>query len=48
MTVSHIIRNGERVAVEDWEMRVWSVGDPESDGRIRPAPIPAAVRAAFG
>ena len=47
LTVSHTIRNRKIVAVEGWEKRVWSVGDPESDGRIRPAPIPAAVRAAF-
>lgn len=47
LTVSHTIRNGERVAVEGWEKRVWSIGEPEPGGRLRSAPIPEAVKAAF-
>lgn len=44
--LQHIVRNGDTVAVEGSETRVWTVFDSEQ-GRIRAAPIPPAVVAMF-
>lgn len=45
--VDHRVRNGERIAVEGWEMRVWSQPHPDDPKRLRAVPIPAEIRAAF-
>jgi len=44
--LQHTVRNGDAVAVEYAETRVWTVFDTEQ-GRIRAAPIPPAVIAMF-
>ena len=45
LTVSHKILNGDAVAVEGWEKRVWSQGDPALTGKINPVPVPEDVKA---
>lgn len=46
--VRHHLRRGEKLAVEGFETRVWTVVDPDDPERIRSHPIPAAVIAALG
>lgn len=47
--VHHILRRADgTIGVEGFETRVWTVRDPADPGRIRSAPIPAEVIAAFG
>ncbi len=48
LTISHVIRNGDRIVCEGWERRVWAVGAAGDDGKIKTAPIPEDVKAAFG
>jgi 4-hydroxybenzoyl-CoA thioesterase len=48
LDVHHILRRADgTVGVEGFETRVWTVRDPGDPGRIRSAPIPAEVIAAF-
>ena len=48
LTVSHRIMNGETLAVEGWEKRIWSTAGPDGDGRLSPAPIPQEVKDIMG
>ena len=47
-TITHIFRNGERIAAEGWEKRVWCKGDPRDPLTIASMPIPDAARKALG
>ena len=48
LTVSHKIMNGDKLAVDGWEKRVWSIGGPDDSGRLNPAPIPQEVKDIVG
>ena len=43
----HRVMKGEVLALEGFETRVWTTRDPNDKNRMRSAPIPAEVRAAF-
>jgi 4-hydroxybenzoyl-CoA thioesterase len=43
--IRHALFDGERLAVEGEETRVWTRRDPENPKRLRATPIPDAVRA---
>lgn len=45
--VEHRLMNGGTLAVEGLETRVWAARDPSDPSRIKSAPIPAEVIAAF-
>lgn len=45
--VDHTVRNGERVAVEGYEMRVWSNPHPDDPRRFKAVSIPPEIKAAF-
>jgi 4-hydroxybenzoyl-CoA thioesterase len=45
--VHHQLFRGEDLAVEGFETRVWTVHDPDNAGRLKSAPIPDEVKAAF-
>ena len=47
-TVSHRFTNGDRLAAEGWEKRVFCTGDPADPSSIAAAPIPGDIRAALG
>ena len=47
-TISHIFHNGERIAAEGWEKRVWCKGDPSDPSTFASTPIPDAARKALG
>jgi 4-hydroxybenzoyl-CoA thioesterase len=44
--IRHELRKGDKVCVEGFETRVWTVHDTET-GRLRSAPIPREIVAAF-
>ena len=46
--VEHKVRKGGALALEGFETRLWTVRDPTNPTRLKSAPIPDAVRAAFG
>src|SRR6516225_569476 len=46
--VEHKVRKGGALALEGFETRLWTVRDPTKPTRLKSAPIPDAVRAAFG
>lgn len=46
LDVYHRLMKGDALAIECFETRVWTVRDPET-GRLKSAPIPACVIAAF-
>ena len=45
--VSHSVTNKGKRAVEGYEVRAWVVRRAEDAGRLKAAPIPAEVKAAF-
>jgi 4-hydroxybenzoyl-CoA thioesterase len=45
--VQHSVRKGRTLALEGFERRVWTARDPADKNRLRSAPIPAEVLAAF-
>jgi len=45
--VHHRVFNGDRMAVDGFETRVWVGADPDDPSRIRAKPIPAEVIASF-
>lgn len=45
--VKHRVFNGERVAVEGYEIRVWSKPHPDDPKRFRAHPIPEEIKRAF-
>ena len=45
--VEHRLSNAGRLSVEGFEKRVWTARDPQDASRLRSAPIPAEVVAAF-
>ena len=47
-TVTHRFMNGDRLAAEGWEKRVWCKGDPRDPETFSSAPIPDDVRKALG
>jgi 4-hydroxybenzoyl-CoA thioesterase len=46
--VQHKVRKGGALALEGFETRLWTVRDPANPARLKSAPIPDEVRAAFG
>ena len=44
----HRLLKDDKVAVEGWDTRVWTVRDPEDPERIRSFPIPQEVIERFG
>jgi 4-hydroxybenzoyl-CoA thioesterase len=46
--VEHKVRKGGALALQGFETRLWTVRDPANPTRLKSAPIPDAVRAAFG
>ena len=48
LVLSHIVKNGDQLAVEGTETRVWGVCDPNDGGRLRAGVIPDVVRARLG
>ena len=47
MTVSHRFLKDGKLAVEGWEKRIWSEGDPGDGNKIVTAPIPEEVKIAL-
>ena len=47
-TVTHRFMNGDRLAAEGWEKRVWCKGDASDPSGFASAPIPDEVRKALG
>ncbi len=47
-TVTHRFMNGDRLAAEGWEKRVWCKGDAGDPSSFASAPIPDEVREALG
>lgn len=47
-TVTHRFMNGDRLAAEGYEKRVWCMGDPADPSTISSAPIPDEVRKPLG
>ncbi|MDH5749147.1 MAG: acyl-CoA thioesterase [Rhodospirillales bacterium] len=47
-TVSHVFHNGDKIAAEGYEKRVWCRVDPNDPGNIKAFPIPDEVRKALG
>ena len=47
LTVSHRFLKDGVIAVEGWEKRIWSQGDPGDGNRIISVPVPAEVKAAL-
>jgi len=47
-TITHRFMNGDKLAAEGWEKRVWCKGDPADPSTFAAAPIPDEVRAALG
>ncbi len=47
-TISHRFMNGDRLAAEGWERRVWCKGDPADPATFAATLIPDDVRAALG
>ena len=45
--IAHRLLNGDELAVEAREVRVWAAPDPDRDGAIRALPLPAEVRTAL-
>ena len=45
--IEHRLMNGDKLAVEGFETRVWAARDPSDTSRIKAAPIPEEVIAAF-
>ncbi len=45
--VEHRLMNGGQLAVEGFETRVWAARDPSDPSRIKSAPIPEEIIAAF-
>jgi 4-hydroxybenzoyl-CoA thioesterase len=45
--VQHKVFNGENLAVEGFETRVWVARDPEGGGRLKAKPIPPELIASF-
>jgi len=46
--VQHKVRKGGALALEGFETRLWTVRDPADPARLKSAPLPEAVRRAFG
>jgi 4-hydroxybenzoyl-CoA thioesterase len=46
--VEHKVMKGGALALEGFETRLWTVRDPAHPMRLKSAPVPAEVRAAFG
>jgi len=47
-TITHRFMNGDKLAAEGWEKRVWCNGDPADPSTFAAAPIPDEVRTALG
>ena len=47
-TVTHRFMNGDRLAAEGYEKRVWCLGDPTDPSTFASAPIPDEVRKPLG
>ena len=47
LTVSHRFLKDGKLAVEGWEKRIWSEGEPGDGKKINTAPIPDEVKAAL-
>lgn len=47
-TVTHRFMNGDRLAAEGYEKRVWCLGDPADPSTFTSAPIPDEVRKPLG
>jgi 4-hydroxybenzoyl-CoA thioesterase len=47
LTVSHRFLKDGNLAVEGWEKRIWSKGEPGDGNRIVTVPVPDEVRAAL-
>lgn len=45
--VKHVVWNGGRLAVEGYEIRVWSKPHPDDSKRFKAYPIPPGIRQAF-
>ena len=48
LTVTHRFMNGDRLAAEGYEKRVYCIGDPADPASIRSAPVPDDIRSALG
>jgi 4-hydroxybenzoyl-CoA thioesterase len=46
--VTHRFMNGDRLAADGYEKRVWCLGDPTDPSTFKSAPIPDEVREALG
>jgi 4-hydroxybenzoyl-CoA thioesterase len=46
--VQHKVMKHSALALEGFETRLWTVRDPAHPKRLKSAPVPAEVRAAFG
>lgn len=47
-TITHRFMNGDRLAAEGYEKRVWCLGDPTDPSTFSSAPIPDEVRKPLG
>ena len=47
LVVNHVIFNGSTRAVEGYEIRVWTMPREGDPARLKAAPIPAEIKAAF-
>ena len=45
--VHHTVTKGDMLALEGFETRLWTTRDPANPGRLRSAPMPDEIRAAF-
>jgi 4-hydroxybenzoyl-CoA thioesterase len=47
LRVAHIVTNAGRLTAEGYEVRAWTMEDPDEPGKLRAAEIPAEIRARF-
>jgi len=47
-TITHRFMNGDRLAADGWEKRVWCIGDPADPSTFASAPIPDEIRGPLG